>query len=907
MPRKRPVTLALLRDPLEAASPVPPRETALEQENARLSARLQAAERDRSLLRTLIDQIPDLLFVKDQQSRFLVANRATAIDLGLASADELIGKSDLDFYPEAVGALHFAHEQEIINSGRSSVDHEARSFDETTGEKWFSTTKLPCRDGAGQVVGLVGVCHDITSRRQADCMRREQAEVLELVAMNAPLVQVFDRLAHMIEAQILGVKACVMLLEPDGSQLRVASAPSLPAPFRNALDGMSVGPDVTCCGTAAYRRKLVVATDLCRRSPFARTSAARLCAMTSSAAGRPRSCRIREKSWEPWRSTPGLRDEPTAAEIRLLDLSTRLVGIATERRRSEDRIQFMAHHDALTGLPNRTLLADRLERAILSAQRRGCDVTIILVDLDNFKLVNDSLGHLLGDELLRTVGNRIVGCVRAEDTVARLGGDEFVVILADLPKDSDGVTRVLQAIRASLSQPIGLGTRVVEITSSMGIASFPRDAPTVDALLANAEAAMYRAKEVGRDTFKFSMDALNAEMQERLAIQEDLRHAIARGELRLHFQPLVDLRSGKIFATESLVRWQHPVLGLIPPGLFIPIAEESGLIGAIGRWVLREACRQNKAWQEDGFEPLVVCVNVSALQFKEGTLLQDVSEALRDTGLSSEHLELELTESVIMQDLQQAIATMQALAHINIKLSIDDFGTGYSSLSALKRFPVTRLKIDRSFVDGLPDDNNDRAITSAVISMAHNLNLKVIAEGVETERQLGFLRESGCDEVQGFLISKPVAPNELELLIERQWTVRLRPRSQADPRRPMRRRGQVQAACAIQGMGSDQSHDVTLWPRASALQRAGRITACRLWDDVKSLNVACVAGCLSSYESLCRLPPLPSLRLPTSRLRSSMTSIVPSTGPQPHCDGSNGRTVTSPSTSRRMRRSRPNT
>ena len=766
MPRKRPVTLALLRDPLEPASPVPPRETALEQENALLSARLQAAERDRSLLRTLIDQLPDLLFVKDQQSRFLVANRATAIDLGLASADELIGKSDLDFYPEAVGALHFAHEQEIIISGRSSVDHEARSFDETTGEKWFSTTKLPCRDGAGRVVGLVGVCHDITSRRQADSMRREQAEVLELVAMNAPLVQVFDRLAHMIEAQIRGVKACVMLLEPDGSQLRVASAPSLPAPFRNALDGMSVGPDVTCCGTAAYRRKLVVATDLAGdpHSPDFRGAALRHDILGCWSAP------VLSHTGEVLGTVAiytGLRGEPTAAEIRLLDLSTRLVGIATERRRSEDRIQFMAHHDALTGLPNRTLLADRLERAILSAQRRGCDVTIILVDLDNFKLVNDSLGHLLGDELLRTVGNRIVGCVRAEDTVARLGGDEFVVILADLPKDSDGVTRVLQAIRASLSQPIGLGTRVVEITSSMGIASFPRDAPTVDALLANAEAAMYRAKDVGRDTFKFSMDALNAEMQERLAIQEDLRHAIARGELRLHFQPLVDLRSGKIFATESLVRWQHPVLGLIPPGLFIPIAEESGLIGAIGRWVLREACRQNKAWQEDGFEPLVVCVNVSALQFKEGTLLQDVSEALRDTGLSSEHLELELTESVIMQDLQQAIATMQALAHINIKLSIDDFGTGYSSLSALKRFPVTRLKIDRSFVDGLPDDNNDRAITSAVISMAHNLNLKVIAEGVETERQLGFLRESGCDEVQGFLISKPVAPNELELLIER--------------------------------------------------------------------------------------------------------------------------------------------
>ena len=568
MARKRPATLIRPRDSHDSATASPARETELERENARLVSRLHKAERDRSLLRALIDQLPDLLFVKDQQSRFLVANRATATDLGLASVDELIGKSDLDFYSEIVGAAHFAHEQEIITSGRPSFDHEARSFDETTGEKWFSTTKLPCRDEAGQVVGLVGVCHDITSRRQADVMRREQAEVLELVAMNAPLVQVFDRLVHLIEAQIRGAKACVMLLEPEGPRLRVASAPSLPESFKAALDGMPVGPDVACCGTAAHRRTMVVATDLAI-DPLWQD----LC-----------SAALRHDIFGCW-SAPvlshrgevlgtvaiytGLRDEPTAAERRLMDLSTRLVGIATERKHSEDRIQFMAHHDALTGLPNRTLLADRLERAILAATRRGYDVTIILIDLDNFKLVNDGLSHNLGDDLLRTVASRIVGCVRAEDTVARLGGDEFVAILADLPKDSDGVSRVLQEIRASLSQTIDLGTRRVQMTCSMGIASFPRDALTVDALLANAEAAMYRAKEVGRDTFKFSMDALNAEMHERLAIQEDLRHAIARGELRLHYQPLIDLHSSRIFATESLVSAGNiPSLGLDFPGCF---------------------------------------------------------------------------------------------------------------------------------------------------------------------------------------------------------------------------------------------------------------------------------------------------------------------------------------------------
>jgi diguanylate cyclase (GGDEF)-like protein len=386
--------------------------------------------------------------------------------------------------------------------------------------------------------------------------------------------------------------------------------------------------------------------------------------------------------------------EPTAVETRVIDAATRIAGIAIERKQSEDRIHFLANHDALTRLPNRALLKDRLSQALLYAQRYDRWVTVVFVDLDNFKIVNDSLGHNASDELLKTVASRMVDCVRATDTVVRLGGDEFVILLLDQPKSADIISQTVQKLRAAIAVPINVGGHDLRVTSSMGIANYPNDGVDADELMANADAAMYRAKEIGRDNFQFYTPALNTKAHEKFLLQEELRNAVVHSQFVLLYQPQVDPRSGRIFAVEALIRWKHPTLGVVPPIKFIPIAEETGLIVPIGDWVLREACRQNKAWQGAGLPHMNICVNVSARQFKEKNLVARVVHALQDSGLEAKYLELELTESLIMQDVEQAVETMKELQSLGVQLPIDDFGTGYSSLSALKNFPVARLKID---------------------------------------------------------------------------------------------------------------------------------------------------------------------------------------------------------------------
>ncbi len=446
-------------------------------------------------------------------------------------------------------------------------------------------------------------------------------------------------------------------------------------------------------------------------------------------------------------------------------MTTRIAGIAIERKQTEDHIHFMAHHDALTGLPNRTLLKDRLSQAVLRAQRYDHWVTVAFIDLDNFKLVNDSLGHSAGDELLKLLARRMIDCARATDTVVRLGGDEFVVLSVDQPKSADAVSVTLEKIRAAISETVHLHGYDLRLTCSIGIANYPNDGTDAETLLANADAAMYRAKEIGRDNFQFYTPELNTKIHERFLLQEELRTAVAAGEFALVYQPQVDMRTGQIFALEALIRWMHPTLGTISPAQFIPIAEQTGLILPIGAWVLREACRRNRAWQDAGLPPMNVCVNVSPRQFKDSILLHQVVAALQSSGLDARYLELELTESLIMQNVDQAVATMKVLQNLGVQLSIDDFGTGFSSLSALKAFPVARLKIDKSFIDDLSSSENDRAITSAVISLGRKLNLRVVAEGVETDEQVAFLSDNDCDEMQGYHFCRPIPAEDVEAFI----------------------------------------------------------------------------------------------------------------------------------------------
>ncbi|WP_349017703.1 EAL domain-containing protein [Rhizobium sp. 32-5/1] len=453
---------------------------------------------------------------------------------------------------------------------------------------------------------------------------------------------------------------------------------------------------------------------------------------------------------------------PSEEHNELISMAAHLAGIAIERRQSEERIQFMAHHDALTGLPNRLLFDARVASALQEARQNDQWVALAFLDLDNFKLINDSLGHHSGDQLLRIVADRMRTCVRRSDMIVRVGGDEFIIMLTGLPAEREVVLTRFEKIRSAIAAPMMLSGHSLQITCSMGVVCYPEHGATAVELLANADSAMYRAKEIGRNNLQLFSAEMAAKAHEKLLRHEELRDAVARQEFVLHYQPQLNLETGRMFAAESLVRWQHPERGMVSPGEFIPLAEETGLIVAIGDWVLNEACRQNKAWQDAGLPPIVISVNVSARQFREQDWVCRVSAALRESGLEARYLELELTESLIMQDVPAAIATMHELEALGVQLAIDDFGTGYSSLSALKSFPVSRLKIDRSFVQDIPADEDDMAITGAIISLAQKLHMRVIAEGVETQAQLDFLRISGCDEIQGYFFSKPLRAEAFE-------------------------------------------------------------------------------------------------------------------------------------------------
>ena len=443
----------------------------------------------------------------------------------------------------------------------------------------------------------------------------------------------------------------------------------------------------------------------------------------------------------------------------------------TERKRTEERIKNLAYFDVLSGLPNRRLFTDRLQLAIANAHRHGHQLAIMFLDLDLFKRINDSLGHGIGDQVLVETSARIAHCVREGDTVARLGGDEFTILLPEIENIEDAA-KLAERLIAQVRQPFMIDEHELYVTTSIGIAVYPEDGTTVETLIKNADTAMYRAKDLGRNSFQLYTRAMNARSFERITMETALRHAVTREEFRLVYQVKVDLVSGRMSGVEALVRWHHPEMGLVGPTDFIPLAENLGVISEIGEWVLRAACKQCKHWHDLGLPPVRIAVNVSALQFRETDMPAVVARALADTGLEPHFLELELTESVLMQRVDEVVKVLKELRAMGIRISIDDFGTGYSSLSYLKRMPIDALKVDRSFVNDIFGENDEvtdegAEIVSTIINLAHNLKLKAIAEGVETPAQAEFLRSKGCDEVQGFLVSRPVSGEDLISLFDR--------------------------------------------------------------------------------------------------------------------------------------------
>ncbi|MBZ0104441.1 MAG: PAS domain S-box protein [Sulfuricella denitrificans] len=445
---------------------------------------------------------------------------------------------------------------------------------------------------------------------------------------------------------------------------------------------------------------------------------------------------------------------------------THYIGIqndVTERKQYEEQLAYQSAHDTLTRLPNRNLAQDRLTQGIIFARRTSRQLAMLLIDIDNFKLINDSLGHNIGDQLLKIVAHRIEECVRGGDTVARLGGDDFAVILTDVSQEDD-ISRVTNKILAAIAEPAVVESHSLTVTCSIGVSLFPRDGEDAATLLKNADAAMYRAKEQGRNSVQYYTAEINSRIFQRLILENNLRVALERDEFAIHYQPQVSLLTGQVTGMEALLRWHHPELGMVSPVNFIPLAEDTGLIIPIGAWVLHTACRQTRAWHEAGLPLLRVAVNISGRQFREN-IPQLVEKALAESGLPPQYLELEITESVAMQHAESTEQTLSALRDMGVRLSIDDFGTGYSSLSYLKRFPINKLKLDQSFVRDIISDPDDAAISMAIIALAHGLKLDVIAEGVETESQLDFLRTHGCDAIQGYYFSRPVPAEQMEQLL----------------------------------------------------------------------------------------------------------------------------------------------
>ncbi|HCE3790730.1 TPA: cyclic di-GMP receptor MorA, partial [Pseudomonas aeruginosa] len=439
----------------------------------------------------------------------------------------------------------------------------------------------------------------------------------------------------------------------------------------------------------------------------------------------------------------------------------------SERKASERRIHRLAYYDALTHLPNRTLFQDRLHTALQQAERNGQWVVLMFLDLDRFKPINDSLGHAAGDRMLQEVATRLSACVSQDDTVARMGGDEFTLLLPSQGDREIALKRAIQVaelILGRLARPFTLEGREFFVTASIGVALSPQDGAELSLLMKNADTAMYHAKEMGKNNFQFYQAEMNARTLERLELESDLRRALELGEFVLHYQPQFTGDGRRLTGAEALLRWQHPRRGLVPPSEFIPVLEEIGLVAQVGDWLLAEACKQLRSWHKAKVRVPKVSVNLSARQFADGQLGERIAAILYETGIPPACLELELTESILMSDVAEAMQILSGLKRLGLAIAVDDFGTGYSSLNYLKQFPIDVLKIDRSFVDGLPHGEQDAQIARAIIAMAHSLNLMVIAEGVESQAQLDFLREHGCDEVQGYLFGRPMPAEQFGML-----------------------------------------------------------------------------------------------------------------------------------------------
>ncbi|WP_341937831.1 sensor domain-containing protein [Marinimicrobium sp. C2-29] len=683
----------------------------------------ETLEKERHLMRTLIDSMPDNIYAKDDQSRFLLANRAVTDSMGTSQA-EILGTSDFNYFPEDLAQQYFDDEQQLLRSGKPLLDREEPSVNTETGKtRWLLTSKVPVRNDAGQIVGLVGIGRDISKRREVErALRRSEERFRSLTELSSDWYWEQDEQLRFIDFTDANARSGFQksdVLDKTVQEL----------------------PGTEPLGHAWLEHQSLTA----RREPFRDLELRRLASNGETV----------------YLSLSGL---PMYDDLGHFQGYRGIGQDITERKRSEEHVHYLATHDSLTGLPNRFMFSEILNIAIESARRYQRKLAVLFVDLDRFKTINDTLGHDAGDTLLKALAHRFTDCLRSSDTVARLGGDEFVILLQEV-ETPDKVSNVAQKLISAAVRPVTILGQECRVTASIGICMYPTDADDEQTLMKNADIAMYRAKAEGKNTYQFYSPDIQERSLERLMLENNLRLALERNQFFLHYQAKRNLKSGEIAGVEALVRWQHPDLGIVSPAQFIPLAEETGLIVIIGRWVLKTACEQNMAWQEEGLPPICMAVNLSARQFFDEHLVEDIATALNESGMKPELLELEITEGMVMQDAERAIRILTAIKALGVRLAIDDFGVGYSSLAQIKRFPIDTLKVDRSFIRDIPADREDQAITQAIIAMGRTLSLTVVAEGVETVEQETFLRDHSCDQSQGFYFSRPVGPGEFATLM----------------------------------------------------------------------------------------------------------------------------------------------
>jgi diguanylate cyclase (GGDEF)-like protein/PAS domain S-box-containing protein len=689
-----------------------------------------------AFLSSIVENIPNMVFVKDAVDLRLVHFNRAGERLTGYSRHQLIGKNDYDFFPKQRADFLTAKDRAALAAKSEPVigEESITRADGTT--RLLQTVKLPIPDEQGRPKYLLGISEDITERRRAEEQLRIAARAFENTADG------------------------VVIYDP---QRRIISVNKSFTTITGYQEHEVIGKSAEFLGSDrhddAFYRDVASIVDEKGRWQGEMTR--------------------RRKNGEVYPalcSISAVKDDKGG----ITNYVTVFNDISSFKE-YEAKLEFIAHHDSLTGLPNRALFLERFRQALVRARRRNGALAVLFIDLDQFKTINDSLGHHAGDKLLQVVATRLQACVRESDVVARLAGDEFTVMVDDLAKTEDA-GKIAEKLLRALANPVEVAEHKLSVAASIGISCYPIDGEDSDTLLKNADAAMYAAKESGRKTYQFFTPEMNERVMKRVQMETSMRRALERNEFVLHYQPKVELASGAIYGIEALLRWAHPERGLVSPAEFIPVLEDTGLIVPVGEWVTREACRQIRAWQKSGLKVPPVAVNLSARQFQQKNLEGTVVEILKETGVTPELLQFEITESLLMNDPEGAERTLRALKAAGVRLSIDDFGTGYSSLAYLRRFPLDMLKIDRAFVKDMVDNPDDAAITLAVISLAHSLGLKVVAEGVETEAQVNLLALHSCDEMQGYYFSKPVAAAALgEMLRERRRLVRSEKWTHAKP------------------------------------------------------------------------------------------------------------------------------